>query len=188
MIYTIITTSLIENNFYLRKNQYVKGINSVIKRSPGKVIIVENNGKRETFLDYFGVDVVYTNNNNKNPNKGFNELLDVHHVISLYDIKDDDFVIKMTGRYFLDKNCPFFDMVDKNTYDCIIRYVCENHAVTGLVGMLCKYMKQIEYPKDVTVSVEINYGKVTLDIENKCVLDILGVHYMNYDSYISRLH
>lgn len=189
-IYVIVTASLIENNFYLRKNQYIKGITSLLKRISNKykVIIVENNGKRETFLDHFGVDVVYTNNNGVNPNKGFNELLDVHRVIQLYDIKDSDFVIKMTGRYFLDSICPFFDIVDKEIYDCVIRYVCDFHAVTGLIGMRCKYMKQIEYPKDITISVEINYGKVTLDIQNKQSLDILGIHYMDYNSYASRLH
>lgn len=192
MIYIIVTTSLINWNFEMREQQYKRGITSLIKRcrdSRYKIIIVENNGKRPTFLDNFGVDVVYTNNNT-HTNKGINELRDVFDVVKAYSIQNDDFVVKMTGRYFIEQECPFFDEVEKGIYDCVIRYVCDRHAVTGLVGMKCCYLKTIEFPIDNTVSVEINYGKATFPIpkEKLCSLPILGVQYVSLTSFDARLH
>ena len=47
-----------------------------------KIIIVEWDGVRRTFLDLLGYDVVYTNNNNINTrNYGIKELCDVNYCI-----------------------------------------------------------------------------------------------------------
>ena len=55
MIYFIVTTSIF-NNCSIRKNQYIEGINKLKKIIQDlifenyKIIIVENNGKRDKFL------------------------------------------------------------------------------------------------------------------------------------------
>jgi hypothetical protein len=80
MIYFIITTSVF-NNCFIRKNQYIKGINKLKKIIHNlifenyKIIVVENNGKRDTFLDMLGCEVYYTENNFlQTQNKGLKEL------------------------------------------------------------------------------------------------------------------
>lgn len=121
MIYIIITTSInnkvgVQNNIH-RQNRYIECINHVLQIINNdldiKPIIVENNGLRKTYLDNLKCDVCYTDNNIIDYNhKGENELLDIKEVINRYNIKDDDIIIKLTGRYKL-LNLDFINLVKK---------------------------------------------------------------------------
>lgn len=161
MLYVIITTSInnkvgIQNKIH-RQNRYVECINALlqlINNSNIKAIIVENNGVRQTFLDNLNCDVCYTYNNRNNYNhKGENELLDIKHVINQYNIKDDDTIIKLTGRYKL-LNLDFINLVNDtiNNYDafvkffnvCTLQYVFDD-CVLGLFAMKCRYLKHFKY-------------------------------------------
>ena len=95
MIYIIITTS-IHNRFGLidaerRQKRYLSAIKGTLSVLPDCItpIIVENNGERETYLDYFlhgdkPVRVVYTNNNvARFNNKATNEIMDIKDVIRI---------------------------------------------------------------------------------------------------------
>lgn len=184
--FIILTTCLYERNFAIRQAQYTRGINSVIKRYIGnnnvKIVIVENNGKRASFLDNFGVPVLYTNNNFLQTwNIGHKELQDVLACISHFNIQEDDFIVKITGRYYLDTDCPFFDKVDENIYDCIIRYgnyrtppmSKTSDCIAGLVGMRCKFVKNVKIPD--TESVEINWANESFSIKKIYVMDKMGI-------------
>lgn len=162
MIYIIITTSInnkvgVQNNIH-RQNRYIECINHLLELINNdlkiKPIIVENNGLRQTFLDDLKCDVFYTNNNIINYNhKGENELLDIKEVINQYNIKDDDIIIKLTGRYKL-LNLNFINLV-KNTIDnydafvkffnvCTLQYMFDD-CVLGLFAIKCKYLKEFKY-------------------------------------------
>ena len=163
MIYFIVTTSLF-NNCGIRQSQYVQGITKlkqIVGNHPNaSIIIVENNGERATFLDALHPEVYYTRNNSiKTGNKGIKELQDVRDCIEHYKIQDGDFIVKMTGRYILDDDSEFMDVVlnaDHLNYDSILRYgsfmkPCDYKmydSITGLIGMTCKYVKQIVRPTE----------------------------------------
>ena len=182
MIYFIITTCLF-NNCSIREGQYIKGINKLkqiiqdLNFENYKIIIVENNGKRDTFLDMLGCEVYYTENNFiKTNNKGVKELQDILDCIDKYNINDTDFIVKMTGRYILDDNSEFMNIIKNihNTnYNCVIKYgpyfkpvnYKTNDCITGLIGMTCLYVKQIEIPTGFD-SVEWKWAKVTNLIED----------------------
>jgi hypothetical protein len=125
-----------------------------------KPIIIENNGERETFLNEFGVDVHYTDNNKCSfKHKGINELMDIKSAISAYDIKDDDIIIKITGRYKLIDD-SFFRSVLEHTesHDAFIKFFnvtnekfVTNDCVLGLFAIRCKYLKSFEYDPDLEV-------------------------------------
>lgn len=193
--YLIITTCLLNYRFDKRKEEYIKGINSIIRRCKDKnykLLIVENNGKRETFLDNFNIPVLYTNNNNLNTNnKGIKELYDILSCIDYYKIKDNDFIIKMTGRYYLEDKSLFFDVCDTindSKYDVVIKYgtwinpssIKINDCITGLIGMRCKYIKQINSSLDISNAIEHEYAKVTQKIDNNNIkiMDKLGLVYI----------
>ena len=80
MIYLIITTC-IQNKWgvrhaALRETEYKTAIQATLSLLPPSIkpIIVENNGLRPTFLDFFDVPVYYTNNNGETKTKrDFNE-------------------------------------------------------------------------------------------------------------------
>jgi len=155
MIYLIITTCI--NNKYGmkdyegRKTLYIKCIQQALKfanRLDIKTIIVENNGKRETYLDTLGCDVVYTESNLANTyNKAFNELSDIQEVMRLYKIDNNDMVIKLTGRYLL-LNDMFFNMVSSTDADVCLRYFniwsnlpSSTECILGLYAIRAKYLK-----------------------------------------------
>jgi CMP-2-keto-3-deoxyoctulosonic acid synthetase len=156
MIYLIITTSI--NNRYgsqavnERKERYLYAIKETLKQLPYEItpIIVENNGKRETYLDNIGVKVLYTENN-KQPfkSKGVNELLDIKEVIEKCNIKDDDIVIKLTGRYRVLSPKFFKDVIEnKNRYDAFVKFFgsCTlkfeiYDCILGCYAMRAKYIK-----------------------------------------------
>ena len=161
MIYIIITTSInnkvgIQNKIH-RQKLYIESIHNLLQLINNdlniKPIIVENNGLRQTFLDDLKCDICYTNNNFIDYyHKGENELLDIKEVINRYNIKDDDTIIKLTGRYKL-LNLNFINLVKTNNEsDAFVKFfnVCTkkyefDDCVLGLFAIKCKYLKEFKY-------------------------------------------
>jgi len=171
MIYLIITTSI--NNMYSanangneRQSRYLYAISETLKYLPQQIkpIIVENNGKRKTYLDNFyhyngKVNVIYTDNNQKRfKSKGTTELLDIKEVIEQNGIHDDDIIIKITGRYRALSSDFFNDIITNDTnettettetkYDAFVKFynVCslkfeDNDCVLGCYAIRAKYLK-----------------------------------------------
>ncbi len=193
MIYFIVTTSLIEYNFDKRKIQYKNCINKLkqlTKNIPNhKIIIIENNGKRPTFLDEFNLEVFYTNNNTLNTNnKGIKELQDILDCIENYNIKRKDFIVKITGRYLLDNDSQFINIIKsmdrKKTY-CVIKYgsyqnpsdIPVQDCISGLIGMKVKYLLKIELSEDECV--EWCWARCSQKIPQENIIavqGILGIH------------
>jgi hypothetical protein len=183
MLYFIVTTCLF-NECLIRKEQYINGINKLKKIIKDlnilnyKIIIVENNGKRYTFLNMLDCEVYYTENNFlQTINKGIKELQDILDCIDKYNINDTDFIVKMTGRYILNDNSEFMNVIkniNNSNYDCVIKYGSYfkpvnykmNDCITGLIGMSCYYVKLIEKPNE-DEPVEWKWGKVTKLIDDK---------------------
>jgi len=160
MIYLLITTSLVERNFEERKRRYTNGITTALRRFKDvancKIIIVENNGRRPTFLDNFGVEVFYTNNNQlPTINIGNKELADLKECMAHFAIRDEDFVVKLSGRYVLQEPSEFMDalLLHGDTKAAIVQYGSFNarqyertrDCVTGLIGMRASAIRTIAF-------------------------------------------
>lgn len=166
MIYLIITTSI--NNRYgiqdqkEREERYLYAINETLKNLPHEIkpIIVENNGKRATYLDNFyhhhrqHVKVFYTENNKlEYRSKAVNEMLDIKEVIERYGIEDNDILIKLTGRYRALSPKFFKDIIEnENKYDVFLKFynVCsfefdKNDSVLGCYAMRTKFIKMFNH-------------------------------------------
>ena len=192
MIYFCVTTS-IYNKCPIRECQYITGI-TTLKRiiqnlniEDCKIIIIENNGVRNTILDTLGCEVFYTNNNFLDfNNNGYKELQDVVDCIHAYNIKDNDFIVKMTGRYILNDDSEFmYTIKNLKNYECVIKYGSfvnpvdykMDDCITGLIGMSSKYVKLIEKPL-LRDCVEWKWGKVTrlIDDTNIYKVNKLGIN------------
>ena len=194
MLYFIVTTSLfIDSN--IRQSQYINGINKLkqiifnLKIKNYKIIIVENNNSKYTFLDTLNCTTFYTANNFlKTENKGYKELQDILDCIYKFNINETDFIVKMTGRYILDDDSEFMSIIkniNNTKYDCVIKYGSYfnpvnykmNDCITGLIGMTCGYIKKIEKPNE-NECVEWKWGKVTYLIEDKNIFIVnkLGIN------------
>lgn len=207
-LFVIITASLIDGNrdnkknYAVRKTEYIKGITTLFDRCKGKnytLVIVENNSlierkppffkKHKTFLENFGIPVFYTRNNIYNTqNYGTKELMDIKYIIQQFGIQDDEFIVKITGRYILDKHCPFFDIIDQlqtNPYSAVIRYGAytnyekergKDNCVTGLIGLKCKYLKDLYLPNEDKFIEQVWAEKIaSLPEEEVCTLEKLGI-------------
>jgi len=204
-IWIIITSSLTDSpiegkDFLTRKNEYTIGITKTINEFKNyNIVIVENNSlpliklrsiSHKTFLNNFNIPVLYTRTNAINTkNYGMKELLDIFECIKKFNIQDDDFIVKITGRYILDENSQFVSEVKRlseTNYDAIIRYgpyyisdfpeINKKDCVSGLIGLRCKYVKQIEIPHEDTF-IEWNWAKkiTELDDNKVCILKRLGI-------------
>jgi len=151
----------------IREKQYITGIGQAIEWAKSRphvhVVIVENNGKRRTFLDDLGVPILYTSNNSlPTTNIGTKELQDIRDCIEHFGMQDEDFLIKMTGRYILKTDSKFLHHVDElvqTRKECIIRHGSYKDAqlgkpplndldcITGLIGMSVKHVISIPFPK-----------------------------------------
>jgi hypothetical protein len=162
MIYLIITTS-INNRFGTqdqneRRERYLYAISETLKNLPHEIraIIVENNGKRDTYLDNLyhhhseHVKVFYTENNKHQfKSKGINELLDIKEVIERYGIEDNDIIIKLTGRYRVTSPDFFKDIIEnQNRFDAFVKFfgTCSlkyeaYDCVLGLYAIRTKFLK-----------------------------------------------
>jgi hypothetical protein len=193
MIFILITVCLIKQDYEIRKQQYINGISKAkeyLSKIPDiKICIIENNGKRETFLDMFDIEVLYTNNNSLHTNnKGIKELQDVKDAIDYFKIQESDFIVKLTGRYILQENSEFLQQLTKfnpDKTDCIIRFgtlqqynTCHKVAMCAsfLIGMKCKYVKQIGVPAE-NESVERRWAIATfsIDLSRIVCMEKLGI-------------
>ena len=123
MIYLILTASLqtqiLSTASEDRLARYQFAIQETLSCVPAwiQVILVENTGTGTGTgtgpFDNLSIPVIYTENG-KLPmrNKGVNEWLDVKEVINQLDMKDNDIVIKLTGRYRL-LSPQFFEYIKR---------------------------------------------------------------------------
>jgi hypothetical protein len=177
-----------------RISEYKESIKSLLTLNLDKIkpIIIENNGKRETFLDEYGIDVHYTENNRESfRHKGVNELMDIKSAISSYEIQDDDIIIKLTGRYTL-LNDSFFKFIIKNenNFDAFIKFYnvydekfMDDDCTLGLFAIRCKYLKSFEYDEESEIP-ERDFAKYVIDSDCRiCEIYRLGLHCKFSDTY-----
>lgn len=190
MVFFILTASLIQNGNQAKREQQYRQAFQALKASlaefpaiKAKIFIVENNGQRATFLDGLGADAVIYTETNKTPdsNKGNKELLDIKEVIRQRNIGPEDFVVKVTGRYSVQKGSAFMKALAERgaATDAIARFgsfASETapsgrvpDVITGLVGMKAKYISQVE-PASGNTPIEWNWGKVLMSIPNERVV------------------
>lgn len=191
MIYFIVTACLFDN-CELRQAQYTTAIiklRQVIQNlsiTNYKLIVVENNGSRHTYLNLLGCEVFYTDNNFSkiHRNKGYKELQDILDCIKQYNISDTDFIVKMTGRYVLEDNSKFMNIIKdihKTHYDCVIKYGSYgkpvnykmDDCITGLIGMRCNYVKEI-MKYSYAECIEWNWARVTYAMNDKRICAVQG--------------
>lgn len=195
MIYFLVTTCIFDD-CTIRKNQYISCISKLkqvirdMNIENCKIIIIENNGLRSTFLNYMDCEVYYTNNNFlKIQNKGYKELKDILDCIEHYNINDTDFIVKITGRYVLKDNSEFMNVIKNihiTKYDSVIKYGAfykpvnykMKDCITGLIGMTSSYIKQIKKPIGEDYPVEWNWAEVTylMDDNKICIVNNLDIN------------
>lgn len=127
MIYLIITASLQNNVVFSvlenRVERYRNAIRETLCHIPEGIepILVENTSggtwNEEWWCHGRKVPIVFTENGKAQMrNKGVNEWLDIQQVIREWGMKDEDIIVKLTGRYRL-LSSPFLETIQKTEKD-----------------------------------------------------------------------
>lgn len=169
----VLFTSCLDSNYNrgFREEQYVDGFRALreamqengLSSEQVRLIAVENCGPRTTLLDDFGFDnVLYTNSQSTFPtqNTGIKEMSDILECIRHFDLHDDDFIVKLTGRYRIQPQSPFMKELVRlrPETEAILRYgsfmsetapkVPVRDCITGLVGTRVRHVKSIRIPTE----------------------------------------
>ncbi len=137
----LFTSALIENQFEIRKEEYLKSYTALIQYGLNPWII-ESTNIDHSFYDELTSRICYPKKNNSSlRNIGVNEVSALKSVIDFLPFDDDDIVIKLTGRYFLyDEN--FINLIRENPeYDVYAKWQ-NNQVFTGCIALKWKFFKK----------------------------------------------
>jgi hypothetical protein len=153
----IFTASIISPE---REQLYVERITKTIQQLqhlPFTFYIVENNGQRETELNFIqNATLLYTDTNTIHAfsdRKGIKEFSDILFLSEKYMFDDDDIIIKLTGLYTINDS-SFLDLVYdlESKYDAFIKWfnICTKEyayddCILGLFALRYKYLKEFNY-------------------------------------------
>lgn len=121
-IHLIITAANIGTHYQDRKEQYLQSIERTLQFDYlfDSYTILECVSSSEEYLK--GYNVHYSKMKNLYPEKGLNEMQHLKAFIEQSSIKDDDHIIKFTGRYMLEDS-SFFNKIKllASDYDSVFK-------------------------------------------------------------------
>lgn len=203
MIHLLISTCVMAGDRD-RKNTYLHRIshafNEFRKVVPDiRVVVLNNCGEQNAdyllLLEDDDLQLFHTVNQFiPTLNKGWKELKDVKEYIDYYNVPDDDFIIKLTGRYLIEETSPFLKALkDEWTTEteCMIRLGDYDDrdiksieigddidCLCGLVGFSCKRLKEMPLPFHEYQCLEWIMAEASINIEpkRKIILQDLGIN------------
>ena len=144
-IIILTTTVFVQNKCYLfqidpveRLNTYLKSIKQWLTQTKFKILVVENSGY--PFNELQNSDrleiISFDEGNSDNNSKGASELFSIDYALNHTKFQYD-FVIKITGRYFIPKFEEYLNKINLKNYDGICQF---NPSRCEIVG--CSYNKK----------------------------------------------
>ena len=121
-MHLIITSANIDEHFEHRRSQYIESINTAVKYAYSclSITVLECFASKVPYLEDF--NVVYSPVANVFPEKGLNELQHLKSFLLRSPISNDEFIVKLTGRYLLEDSTFFHKvLILKDQYNCIIK-------------------------------------------------------------------
>lgn len=139
----IFTAALIENQWEMRKQEYIYSLNSLLGYGLSPYIVEAC--KTSSFLDEYKLPIFYPNVNDTSlRNKGVNEARLLLEALNHFEFDDDDLILKFTGRYFFTSfEFPQF-LLDNSDADFVVRMCGHNNqgCLTACFAAKYKYFKK----------------------------------------------
>ena len=105
----IFTAALIDNQFEMRKSEYLYSLNRL--KSWDYIPYIIESCRRSSFFDNYSVPVCYAQVNDPNlRNKGVNEAKALQVGLDYFGFSDEDMIVKITGRYFFKMMIFFLEL------------------------------------------------------------------------------
>ncbi len=161
----VCTAALIPQKYEERKRQYIRSLKK-LKEMGYDPYVIEPCQKGPTFLDEYCNHVCYTQSNNPawargKGNYGINEAISLNIGLQYFNFDSEDIIIKLTGRYTLEKD-EFIRLVENNSQaDAVVRAWNEGDAYTGLFAIRLKYF--IDFLNNGINIAEMERGPIPLE-------------------------
>jgi hypothetical protein len=189
MEYLIILTCTvnIQNKLFLyqidqqeRLDCYIKAINQWLIKTKLKILIVENSGY--PFNQYFQNDrlqivsfkeneITEANYLNGNNSKGASELFSINYALSKCKFSYN-FVIKITGRYFIPYFYNYLNKLKTNNFNGIRQF---NEYSSEIIGCDLDNIDKIFNTNDVENHIESTYKKRFMELSKIIVLPLFKI-------------
>jgi hypothetical protein len=95
-------------------------------------------------------------------------------VINYFDIKDEDFIVKLNGNYLLKSKSPFMNYLSQLDKKIIDVDVISKYYFDDLFGMRCKFIKKIENNNE-KFDLRLEKAKSFIEEKKQIYLEILGI-------------
>lgn len=144
-IHVVCTAALIPIKYEERKFQYMRGINRIIDLGYHPYV-AESCVFGTSFLDDCSKRVLYTSSNNAAlKNKGVNESVSLLSGLWYWNFDDDDIILKLTGRYFLQSDAIIRLLEDDEDIVALAKFEKRDisSVLTGCFAMRCDLMKEM---------------------------------------------
>ena len=174
--HVLYVSALIEDQYELRKKEYLASLDALFSYNIEPWIIEATNIK-QSFFDNLVKNVLYPNVNDPNlKNQGVNEAMSIINCLNLLPFDDEDMVIKLTGRYKLYQNDLLLAIQKHPECDAILKWTYNpKQAFTGIFGMKWKYFKQMFLSWDLDnmekgmINFEMMVGDYIQDSQLRCI-------------------
>ena len=102
------------------------------------------------------------------------ELKSLFFIIDYFDIKDEDFIVKLNGNYLLKFKSPFMNYLSQLNKKIIDVDVISKYYFDDLFGMRCKFIKKIENTNE-KFDLRLEKAKTFINEKKQIYLEILGI-------------
>lgn len=137
---------LFQRDMNERLHLYLKAVRQWLTKTSLKIVLVENSGynydelqlEKELYKDRFEVitfvesELKESKHLTENPHKGASEMFAINYAFNHSKIRSpDDFIIKITARYFIPGFEDYLKKYDLNEYDCLTQNSRANCEMVG---------------------------------------------------------
>jgi len=139
-----------------RRQTYVKSILQWLSKTNFKIVLVENSGykfdelhnEKELYKDRFEVitfienEVTCAKHLQNNRSKGDSEIFAIYYAFRNSKLirKSQDFIIKITGRYFINELEEYLSNIDLKKYDCLRQENADRCEMVGSAYKNCDHI------------------------------------------------
>jgi hypothetical protein len=194
-IRVVCTAALIPMRYEKRKNQYIRSLQALVSYGYNPYV-VESCAAGPTFLDEYSNNVCYTlSNDARLKNKGVNESVSLLKALEEWNFNDEDIILKLTGRYFLQSDKLLRVLEELDDVAAVAKFGKFNYpyVLTGCFAMRCDLMKQMyasfDYQKleKEMICIEDEVGRY-LDALQKKGKKLIRLEHLGVEANVFRLH
>lgn len=157
------TSALLAHDFEARKAEYMKSLSFLSARGYKPYVVEAIAQSGPTFLENYSDQVFYSRVNNHHlRNKGVNEARSMLAAFEHFGFKDNDMILKLTGRYSFNSD-SFLKLIENNCdVDAFMKKDEHGQVFTGCFAMRCNYFKDMLRQIDLE---RMEYSLISLERE-----------------------